>query len=297
VPFDGDFPTFRLTIEPAINGIVTGSGIDCGPGRVDCTEKFSTPTTVVLQAMPVAGYRFVGWSGDCEGASTATLAVDWIGTCAAVFNAVIPGRGAEDPRLSAGSVFIDSQSGDPVGQGRRFVWFDANMIPAAAERRWVTVTARRPYGEDWSIDLLAPAGQELRPGTYENAGDVFGPPDRPGLRVASRSWSCSSSAARRFVVHEISFAAGSSSLVTSLAADFEQRCTAGGPALKGTIRYQSGRSVLKPFAPSVFTPVGTPVRPDVNRDGWADLVWRHSTSGRNAVWLLNNLTASMTFVL
>jgi hypothetical protein len=155
-----------------------------------------------------------------------------------------------------------------------------------------------PDGAYWYVEFKAPSGQPLQPRTYENAVSVYMTTTAPGLRVEGSSGFCGSTlVAGRFVIHELQFASSTSNTVTSLAADFEQRCTPGAPRLRGSIRFQSARSILTPFAPSVFTPVPAPLRPDVNRDGWADLIWRHAATGRNAVWFMRDLNANMTTAL
>jgi hypothetical protein len=52
--------------------------------------------------------------------------------------------------------------------------------------------------------------------------------------------------------------------------------------------------ILTPFAPTTFTPVPERVNPDLNHDGWSDLVWRHMGTGQNAVWLMNGARAAST---
>jgi hypothetical protein len=36
---------------------------------------------------------------------------------------------------------------------------------------------------------------------------------------------------------------------------------------------------------------------EFNNDGWVDILWRHKTSGQNAVWLMNGTTWSSTVPL
>ncbi|MGB2716775.1 MAG: hypothetical protein WBC51_21515, partial [Vicinamibacterales bacterium] len=275
IPFDGRFPLSKLTIEPAINGIVTGAGIDCGPGRSACTVTAEMPFSLQLQAAPLPGFRFVGWSGACDGASITSIAVNWIHRCSAIFNAVVPGIGVEDARLRDNAFMIDSQSGDPVGRARRHIWLDARMTSLQEDQSRVTLVIQGSDGASWNVYLKAPVGEQLRAGSYEGAVAIFQATSSPGILVGSTSGSCTNSGfVGRFVIYEISFASSTSRALTALAADFEQQCEPEGPRLRGAIRFQSSRSVLTPFAPSTFTPVHPPVRGDFNRDGSPDLVWR-----------------------
>lgn len=57
---------FPLSVSISGQGTVTSNptGINCG---IDCTEDYTTGTSVTLTATPVAGYSFTGWSGACTG--------------------------------------------------------------------------------------------------------------------------------------------------------------------------------------------------------------------------------------
>ena len=302
LPFDGAYPLYKLTIEPAVNGTVVGAGIDCGPGRTACVATATTPFMATLQAVPQPGYRFVGWTGECVGAAVTTVNVPWLRHCSAVFNAAIPGMGVEDSRRRARALVIDSQPGDVPGNGRRNIVGDSdafmpNITATMVSRAAALITVPQPDYLTWWIYLKSPDGRDLVPGTYENAIDAFlSSSTRPGLHVASTYGVCPSmEAVGRFVLYEIAFAAPGSSTVTSLAADFEQRCSGTAPLLRGSIRFNSSRPILTPFAPSL--PVAQPLRPDVNHDGWPDLIWRHPASGYNAIWLMSGPNVNTTTLL
>jgi hypothetical protein len=52
----------------------TPAGIDCGS---DCTENYTTSTSITLTATPEADSRFARWKGDCQGTTnTCTLTVE-----------------------------------------------------------------------------------------------------------------------------------------------------------------------------------------------------------------------------
>jgi uncharacterized repeat protein (TIGR02543 family) len=64
--------SYTLSISPMpTNGTVvsaTAVGINCGSGGSACSASFSD--TVVLNAIPDAGYTFAGWGGDCSSCGT-----------------------------------------------------------------------------------------------------------------------------------------------------------------------------------------------------------------------------------
>jgi hypothetical protein len=284
-PFDGAYPLYALIVKPAPNGVVVSSGVDCGPGsgHTDCSETYSSPATVALKAIPSPGYRFVGWTGGCDGASSTTIAVTWVKVCAALFGAVPFTNAPEDSRLSAGSLFIDSRPGDPVGMGRRHIWLGGMSGSLAFSPNSVSMRVSVPEGSGgWEIVFRAPGTSPLTPGVYENATDSSGT-SSPGLSVRAPftfGGSCSGSAARgRFVVYEVSLTPNGSG-VLSFAADFEYRCSPTSPPLYGSVRYNSSRSELRPFAPA--RPAG-----DITGDFWTDALFQNRADGRLLAWGMN----------
>lgn len=78
--------SYDLTISKSGDGAVTSNlvGIHCGD---DCTESYSTGTSIVLTATPAAGSAFVNWSGACAGSSlTCTVLMTAARNVTATFN-------------------------------------------------------------------------------------------------------------------------------------------------------------------------------------------------------------------
>jgi hypothetical protein len=67
--------TLTVTKSGTGTGTVTSSpaGIDCGS---DCSEAYSSGTSVTLTAMPDGSSYFVGWSGACSGVGPCTVTMD-----------------------------------------------------------------------------------------------------------------------------------------------------------------------------------------------------------------------------
>ena len=289
LPFDGAYPIFKLNVEPASNGTVTGAGIDCGPGRGDCSQEYGGPANVALQATPAPGYRFVGWTGACDGGAFTSVAIDWVRRCSAVFGAVVPGRFADDPRTRSRAFYIDSQPGEEIGRGRRHVWLDGRWVQSVVgDRNIVSFHIHLPEHESWWIVLRAPTGADLQPGVYENAVSAFtASATQPGIYVSGAGRSCVASPTGRFVVYEIAHDGGA---IASFAADFALRCGEIGPVLFGAIRYNSSRAELRPFPPTraSYGPA------DLNGDGWADLVWQNRVTGELNAWFMSSTAAVAT---
>lgn len=82
---------FTLSVTTGAGGIVTTvpGAIDCG---TRCIAGFAAGTPVNVIARPKPGYRFVGWSGACSGASTCDLTMNFNTAIQATFAPVVPGQ-------------------------------------------------------------------------------------------------------------------------------------------------------------------------------------------------------------
>ncbi|NCP71924.1 DUF285 domain-containing protein [archaeon] len=78
--------TLNVSLSGAGNGTVTSnpSGINCG---TNCSENYSSGTSVTLTANPVTGHSFGGWSGACSGTNlTCTVSMTQARNVTATFN-------------------------------------------------------------------------------------------------------------------------------------------------------------------------------------------------------------------
>jgi hypothetical protein len=265
VPFDGAYPVYSLTIDPPLNGTVSGAGIYCGEGGTgDCEETYGASGSVTVTAVPAPGHVFVAWTGDCKGSTTARVTVITRHRCGAVFDNAPDATGPLADDLRSGSLFFFSQRGDYIGLGVRQLWtrtdtqFLAGPAYSTTPSRWVDVWIKTPDGDSWSLDFAAPLGQSLRVGDYDGATRFpFQADTRPGLDVSGHGRGCNTLTGR-FRVYEVQF--DGAGKVISFAADFEQHCEGGASALFGAIRYNSTRASVLPFDGN-FLP-----RPDMSLD-------------------------------
>ena len=134
------------------------------------------------------------------------------------------------------SVYVNSQTGDYVGQGGEagFGVADAGFSVSRLDNR-VSIALEAGALTSWGFAFAAPPGMTLGPGVYEGAQRFPLSPAVPGLEVEGEGRGCST-VTGRFVVFEAAYGAGG--VVQSFAADFEQHCEGGGPALFGSVRYR-----------------------------------------------------------
>ena len=89
------------------NGTVTGPGIDCGS---DCTENYTSGTSVTLSATADTGSSFAGWSGaGCSGTGSCSVTMDAAQSVTATFNTLTEVR---PETISAGDFYTCGLKGD-----------------------------------------------------------------------------------------------------------------------------------------------------------------------------------------
>ena len=282
-PHDGAYPAKRLSVTRSLFGTVTAPGIGCGDASTDCLETYPATAAISIQATPKTGYKFIGWLGDCTGASQGTVIVDQARRCEALFGAIRPGTVPEDPRLAAGTLVIQSQSGDPIGLGERSTRLtDSWSVSGGGINLSVLV-----WGNNWQwrFEFRAPAGQTLQPGTYEASGGIFPASLTAAIGISRNGGAaCAPSLTRgRFIIYELTSDPIITSHPRSVAIDFEQTCGTA-PPLRGSIRWRSQRSEIEPFAGDLKRVYS---RFDFNGDTHADLVWQNRQDGRLLIWSMD----------
>ena len=134
-------------------------------------------------------------------------------------------------------IFFDSDPGDFIGGGVTQTLSDSNGVFSAVSNFDNGVTVRYQGVNFWSLDFAAAGNQRLTPGAYEGAVRFpFQPANLPGLNVSGAGRGCNRLTGR-FFVHEVVYAADNT--ISVFAADFEQHCEGGPPALFGVVRINS----------------------------------------------------------
>jgi putative cell wall-binding protein len=160
------------------------------------------------------------------------------------------------------SLTLESEAGDYVGQGGTYSYLPADgTFSGSAWSPGGAVSIRFQTAQPangWSLDFAPPEGRTMVPGPYEGATRYpFQGPNDPGLDVSGMGRGCNISTGR-FDVLEVAYGTGNTLL--AFAADFVQYCENGGPAFRGSIRYNASATF--------------PAVPDFDDDGIADTVDR-----------------------
>ena len=151
------------------------------------------------------------------------------------------------PLQAANLYYMNSEDGDYVGQGLEKTLTEPDYTFSASKNydNGVHLYVKTPdYSSTWSLDFAAPGDALLTPGAYEVATRFpFQSITNPGLSVNGEGRGCNTLTGR-FVIHEVVY--GLNNAIDVFAADFEQHCEGGVPALFGAIRYNSMVPVFSP---------------------------------------------------
>jgi hypothetical protein len=79
-PFDGVYPTYRLSLTPPPHGSLVGGGLNCGSAAGPCVLSPASPVAVTLTPVPDPGYLFAGLNGDCAIETSSTIRVNSVAT-------------------------------------------------------------------------------------------------------------------------------------------------------------------------------------------------------------------------
>lgn len=129
-----------------------------------------------------------------------------------------------------------------MGQGKTGGYTSSNAkFSALGNKESITVAISGGQSDWWSVNLAAPRGEELRPGTFNLAERApFRTGRSPGLDVSGPGRGCNE-VWGNFTIFQVGF--DSTGQLSTLDASFTQRCgSAGGPAraaLSGQIKFNT----------------------------------------------------------
>ena len=193
------------------------------------TVQFPAGVTAQSITVPIVGNRLAGGNKSFQVLLSASVGAS-LGDSTS--NMIIL-----DPNVPQSVLAMDSQFGDYIGAGQYYLVTIGDGVFTASRNFDNGVNMSLQSWDRWELDFAGPDNATLVPGIYENAQRFpFQATGTPGLSVFGAGRGCNTLTGR-FVINQASYASDSS--VQDFAADFEQHCEGGIPALFGWIRLNS----------------------------------------------------------
>ncbi|MDX3452149.1 hypothetical protein PV396_09390 [Streptomyces sp. ME02-8801-2C] len=150
---------------------------------------------------------------------------------------LLSGTAAYALPVTEGSFAFSGDEGDWPSGGQSYAYSTAAQdrlnISADNAHNSVHFWLDGANGDWWSLDLAAPAGKTLTPGTYTGATrHPFNEPTQPGLDLGGNGRGCNTLTGE-FTISDVEF--GPQGYVKKLDAVFEQHCEGSTPAARGEI--------------------------------------------------------------
>jgi hypothetical protein len=138
------------------------------------------------------------------------------------------------------SLWFSSENGDYIGQGASASYVPPNAtLTSRGDSGYASISVDDPASGDWwTVDIAAPPGQTLVPGTYTGAVRApFRGAGQPGLSVSGSGRGCNELVGD-FTVHQVGTAPDGT--IASLDVSFTQYCGSSPEALTGRARFRAG---------------------------------------------------------
>jgi len=191
----------QLTVADRPNGRVVNlpplpdGTIDCGNGNAVCTAVLDFGTQVALSATPIAGHRFVKWTGDvCAGLKNATCTfkiktrdVSVAATFQPVFSLAVTKSGNSKGTITGPGIKCGSDCDETYLGGKRvtltrsapitgtvFRWLGDCASRGAKETCTLTMKANRSVGAEYKLRPLRLTVKKVRPSLGTVSGLVGG---------------------------------------------------------------------------------------------------------------------------
>jgi hypothetical protein len=171
--------------------------------------------------------------------ATATLALAL--AMATGTTGLLSGTEAHALPVTEGSFSFSGDEGDYISGGRSYAYSTASQdrmsISAGNADNAVRLWVDGANGDWWSLDLAAPSGEVLAPGTYTGATrHPFNEPTEPGLDLSGSGRGCNRLTGT-FTISAVEF--GPQGYVKKLDATFEQHCEGAAPAARGEVHIEN----------------------------------------------------------
>ncbi|WP_329334106.1 hypothetical protein OG866_12020 [Streptomyces sp. NBC_00663] len=150
---------------------------------------------------------------------------------------LLTGTEAHALPVTDGSFAFSGDEGDWVSGGQSYAYSTASQdrlnISADSTDNGVHLSVDGANGDWWYLDLTAPSGQTLAPGTYTGATRYpFNEPTEPGLDLSGNGRGCNTLTGE-FTITDVEF--GPQGYVEKLDASFVQHCEGGSTAARGEV--------------------------------------------------------------
>ncbi|GAA4335424.1 hypothetical protein GCM10023086_67910 [Streptomyces venetus] len=171
--------------------------------------------------------------------ATATLALAL--AMATGTTGLLSGAEAHALPVTQGSFSFGGDEDDYISGGRSYAYATASQdrmsVSGNSDNRVVTVSVDGANGDWWTLDLAAPSGKALTPGTYTGATRYpFNDGTEPGLSLSGNGRGCNQLTGT-FTVSAVEF--GPQGYVKKLDATFVQHCEGGTPAARGEVHIEN----------------------------------------------------------
>ncbi|MDQ1038197.1 hypothetical protein QFZ75_004613 [Streptomyces sp. V3I8] len=172
------------------------------------------------------------------GRATATLALAL--AMATGTTGLLSGTEAHALPVTEGSFGFGGDEGDYISGGRSYAYEasqDRMNVFGNTDNGVVTVSVDGANGDWWTLNLAAPSGETLAPGTYTGATRYpFNEGTEPGLSLSGNGRGCNQLTGA-FTISAVEF--GPQGYVKNLDATFVQHCEGGTPAARGEVHIEN----------------------------------------------------------
>ncbi|MFF4014038.1 hypothetical protein [Streptomyces sp. NPDC001843] len=150
---------------------------------------------------------------------------------------LLSGANAHALPVTQGSFGFSGDQGDYISGGQSYAYSTASQdrlnITSDSAHNAVHLSTDGANGDWWYLDLAAPSGKALAPGTYTGATrHPFNGPNEPGLDLSGNGRGCNTLTGE-FTISDVEF--GPQGYVKKLDATFEQHCEGGTAAARGEV--------------------------------------------------------------